>query len=1474
MVKVDNSSSIYDAIVDANHTEIQAENISIDRLYSVLNNAAVIGIYDKDGNGEIKIYDNNTSITELTDERYTQIEGYKFKGWFEDKEYNTLYEKQGEDYPKAQSGVNKDLYSKFVKEVKVTIGSDEPIILEEGQTLADIEGIDEKLEKLVNKSQNLKGYIMHSKTGGSISYTVKKDEIDNLKKYAITEDVIVEAVHTVTVKVNEKEFELDAGDTVEKIGTHADEEYTGTLEEYNDAKLNNKSEKEFSRLVYKNNNETFDEKSPINENIELITKHYAIVKLADDEYRVEEGQKISTGKKYQAEDESLVDAMKALKEKKVNDKTFNRFVDSEGNVIKISGEDETIIDKSTTIKPVYKIEIKIGEKSYNIDEGQSLDSLTEKESEIKKALKQLVTDAGEKNFNGFVVGDVLVAATKDNADTIINDTIMKQKLSKNTTIYAEYNAIVTIKCVDDVCGGKDKTFTIDTGKTLKDIETADTDNYAIAKYQKYNDSDDKEERFSRFVIDDTDEEFKENTIIEKSITLTPKYYAYVTIKDDREDVAGKYKVEEGKDISALKDLSYLASKKAQEALDKLRTDILPTEENNGENLHFEKLIISGSKNEEIPSEITEDITIEGLYHYDVIIVENYDNPQSNQPETHVGFKVYKGKNLNEHEEDIKTALTKLKKSATNTDKGRKFYSYWETNTYQEFTEEQESELLDKAFNKHIYITAKVSYKVEIKDNDEDYYVVESNSISSNAKLTDALNGLEKDNKQLDKYIINGNEVINKENVKNTIITESTTISATYNVDVTIGNKTYTIKEGGKLSDLDSDTQKAIKEELETLKDKEGFNFKGYNVGDNIEDVLDHTFNENTTIEPKFNIIVTIDEEDYESETGETLKDIKDLNLDTIKNKNEPNQVFSRFVDNDGNTFDEETRFEHNMELTTKYAYKITIVDGDSYKLEVNTALDENPTIKAKLDELANKEGKEFSRFVDTDGNTIDRKSKDAITKHTTIKPVYSVKATINGRDFIVDEGKSLNTYTEKDKLTEYLDSLEKVTDKEFDKYVVDGKELTREELLNKNLDSNVEVSVKYNVVITLGQDGEEIRLAEGSKYNDIPSEKISAVSVPETKSSIAYFVDSDGTKIDENYTFNTSMTIIPKYNVKVTITDVGYEEILEGSQLKTANNLLEKLNNNKDKDFKEFAEKTVLDDQITENVTLTPLYTITITVNGKDYTLDEGKTLNDLEEVGYKKPVGFKEFRDSKGNKIEVTTDLHKHTVVTAIYDIEVSTEDGHAYTLEAGQSLSSLDKNVLNALKINSDGRKFSRFVDQNGKTIEEDEPIYENISIKAKFNIKITVFRRDNNGNEIEDKVEFELGEDLPISKITEEENKKLQAWIEKAIEQLAQEGKENYVLSKYVDEEGNDIDLIETLFNSDSKIEAIFEYKKVETPVESTQPNNNNSAYPLKEKAPNTGVENDSHSIYTIICAIITGIFTFGCSLIGYKKIFSRR
>lgn len=1500
-ITIDNTSKMYILNLKSSYGDDGTKaSIPIERKYSVVNAAAIIGLYDKDGNGEIKFYNekdniNSSTVPSLKESPYIEekdIAGSRFKGWFKNfdgENYSDQYTKVGDDYPTVVKSQNMDLYPKFVKLVKVKFGQDGvEEAIEAGQNLTAIPDIDNKLLALKNASQTLKGYIMHGATGGNISETVTPENLAALKNIAITEDVTIEALHKVTVKVNESaSFELEVGQTINELSP-------SDKEKYELAKLNSREANEFSRLVYKKDDkvtdETFVETNPINENIELVTKHYALVTFGEgNPYQVEEDKKISTN-------QALTEAMNNVKNASLEFKQFKEFKDSSNKTVTT----ESTITKTTTITPYYTIDIKIDDKTYTIDEKATLSTLASKEQEIKEKLQALITNAGSKNFKGFVLS-VTNSTEKENLDIDKNntqekliETILNKSFSKNTTIYAEYNAVVTIECFDDICKDNN-TFHVDTGTTLAALK--ENTNYLNAKYQQYATSEDKDERFYHFV-DEEGHEFTEDTEIEKSLTLTPKYFAYVTIEDER-ITEKKYYVEQGKTIEDL------VGEEAQNALAILRSSITASEEDiNGVNLHFDKLV--DSNNEDLPSKITKDITIKGLYHYDVIIVEDYDNPEnSSQGTIHEGtkgLKVYKDQKLNTEEKNITSALEKLKASTNKKDGTRKFVSYLESTTNKEFKTEEE--LLNSVFNTHIYITAKVAYKVVIGDTED--YITEGKTISESPELTAALSNLKtRDDKIFAGWTIDDKDTSTDVN-ENTIINKSTTINAKYNVKVTINNQDFIIPEGKSLSDYSDQTavDKALKE-LESATTTAGHNFKGYIDSDGKDFTKTTKVTKNTTIGTKYNIKIIINgtsgTKKFEIDSGKTLADIaKDTKYkdDYAKTKEKTDRKFSRFVDEKQQVIDEEnTHFTENTTLTPIFSVTITIKDK-KYYVDENATMESNPEIIEALKAFI-VEGKQLSGYVYGTNTAIT--TTTPVNDNITITPVYSVKLTIKyGEEIIAEfefnENLSVNETSQKTAIADALNTLKnRVTNDGYNykNLMANNKEFT----LDTKITENTIVTAKYNIMVTInGANGnEQFEIESGQTLADVAKSNTTGFSNVQKKENrkFLYFVVSDGKNTilnndDKTYKFTKNTTLTSIYAVTVTIDGKEYT-LREDKQLSSNTKIIEALKayDKKDKRVIEYQDingnviatveeiNSKTDKPITTNIELVPKYVIDIEIVANEtskFTVPENTLLKDL---GYQKPAKFKRFVDfASGVEVNENTKLTKHTKLKVIFGVNVSI-NGNNYNLDAFDTFKDLEKlagalDDLQKLKEVPEGRvSFSRFVYiKDGKEIElkDDTVITEDITVIPKFTLEITIVYT-NASEEKEELVKIELEEGRTIGDLTTKELEKLNKKLREIEEQLEKEGKHSFKFSKFITEDNKDIDMKTTTFNTPTTIEAIFEYKAESSPVNPNNPNENNK-YPEKEPAPNTGVENTKKDISAVIYTIITMLITMGGSFCGYK------
>lgn len=1487
-ITLDNTSRLYRSVYDNRYQEVRRENVEVEHEYSVLNNAAVVGVFDKDGGRTIKIYDNETPIEEVENKKYSNEskEGYNFKGWFkrfDGENYTDEFAKLGdESYPKAVTGTNMDLYPKFLKRVKVKIGV-EDFVLEEGQNLNNIQGVDvdAKLEALKEDDRNFRGYVMHGETGGGISLTT--ENIEELKQQIITEDVIIEAIHDVTIKVNNESFRLDVGQTVADI---ADKDA------YQAAKLDGQEEKYFSRLVYEGKDTTFEENTPINNNIEVVTKHYLTVKIEgnDAEYLVEEGKRISEDKYG-----TLTRDLTAIQEAPVENKTFGRFIDSNNENAEVNLESYTI-NKNATIKPIYTVKVRIGAHDYTLDEGQKLSQHTDHE-QIEAELKQLAQDvkAAGQELKGFVLSsggtEELIEANNSDSDEKITN-ILDKEIKGNTDIYAKYMAKITIKCPESACDGEQKEFEVETGSKLIDLlETAKRADYEKAKYQNYeSDAENRDERFAGFVVEGTGEVFAENQEIEKSLTLTPKYYAFVTIDDERPNVGGKYKIEIGKDLDEMVPMSGQVAD-TMTVLATLRSDIAPEVgadgqiDPNAEDLHFDKLVRSGTK-ELLDETITEDISIQGLYHYDVIVVEDYDNP--NQDFGGVdsglyGFKVYRGEGLGDVEPEnlskVESALRRLMETATELEQGRRFYRFYDEKLNVTYDGDA---LKNKIFNRHLYITAKVEYKVAVEGDDSEYYVVDGDTIGSSEAIKGAMKALEEvADKKFTSYTLNGS-LMQEADLLNTAVTNGTNkIDAKYNVIVTIGDETFEIAEGESLNSLEETDKQRAEAALQKLenevKNKEQ-EFKGYSVAESLEEVMGYNFSQNTEVAAKAAIKVTIDRNEVGSDlqTGDKLAEKVDLS--TYKNNREDGRVFSRFVNAKGETFDENAPLAKNEDLTTKYAFVVTIDGDDSYRSEEGTLLNQDAKIAGKLAELKiAKPEKTFGRFEDED--TEEEVAEDQIlTKNVKIKPIYMVTIMIGEQPYVIDEGGSLNDLVADRNLVSQLNALENPDNKKFAKYVVDGHELDHDGLMSRKFNDNATVTVKYNVEVKIG--GQSVILPEGTKYADA-TELISMINnleVPGNKARVAYVVDGGSRQLSDDYIFDVNTELAPKYYVTLKFEGIDEAaELVEGSEVKDATDLVAKLTQ-PNKDFKEFEGGKNLDTVISENTTLKPLYTVTVTVKNHDgasklYTVDEGTTLQNLIDGPYEEPEGFKRFEDLDGNELQLSDELHEHKTIIPIYGITVTLPDGAGETLESGQSLKDLGEEKLSNAKLDVEGRKFSRFVNaKTGQTVTEDEPLYESLAIDPRFLNKVTITAQDDNGQPVEGSktLELELEEGLPLSGLSEDQKQKLQDWINENRTLLEKAGRPSYDLAYYLDENGDVMQADKVLKNNDN-LTAVFAYTPDPTPLPelNLEDGTNNAA------APDTGAETVSQESANVGSAIITilAILGIGASAIiayqWYKK-----
>ncbi len=1498
IVNIDKTSSMYISKKGSSYTVISTEKVPLAREYNILENASVVRISDCENNSIIKVYDNNSKIAELTQEKYTKKDNYNFKGWFQEFDgtnYDNEYSKVGDNYPNAIAQKNIDLYPKFAKVLKVTITdgtTSNTYSVEEGTTLSESEDytkIKEDLDKIQKKEgQIFNGFIVYNSNGHT---EIEKEE--DLLKLMMTEDCRIEAIHEVKVTINGTEFRIAAGKTLKDI-------FNLNNDAYNTAKQNG-DEREFSRFINTETKETFTETQGITASVDLESKFFCKVTIGDNTYKLEEDSTLNSSEEIKA-------ALAAISEK-VSGRKFDRFTDEKGKTI---NPDNDEITNDITISSIYSITVKLIGKdnktieTYTIDADSNLSSL-KIDDDIKDALEEVANSRDDgKEFDGFIITyDDNETLTFDetsgkNKDDLKQD-ILNYELKYNATIYVKQNIKITINS---------EVFEMDSGKSLK---TAILDSNDEGKKQKYKNAKfggKDEKRFYKFIDKDTEKEITEEDIFEKSTVLVPKYLVFVTIEDDRTNVAGTYRLEEGKTIDDLID------KEGQDALAILRTDIDPDPEveipeEKIEDLHFEKLVITSPNKEiDLNNEINEDITIKGLYHYDVTIVEDYDNPTYDSEANHVkGLKVYRGENLSTIKNKVDQALNTLKDSVNNNDK-RKFYSFLEVNTNKEYTDSNIDELFNKAFNRHIYISAKIYHKVEIGDTED--YVVEGRTLEDSPKLVAALNNLKNtENKQIDKLIVNGKEYSKDEITKDMQVNEYTKISAEYNVNVSINGQNFSVKEGTLFSDLtkQENVAKAL-EELQTQVENAGYNFKGYIDSKNNNLTKNTKITENTTISAKYNIKVIIKQDEveksFELEENQTLSDIKnEENYKTVITK-EDRQFSGKFRNQNSEIIDETTKLTKNTILTPIFNVKVTIKEK-VYYLEENTEL-LTPEILEALKVFESTE-KQLSGYVyGSDKTPITTES--LANENITIEPVYSVKITIKyGEDIIgnfdFNENLSIKDSGKEKEIETALETLKgKVISDgyNFKGYVADKKEFTTETIVSKN----ITVTASYNIKVTIqGESGpKDFEVEAGSTLREVKAnneEYYQEVQKKDNRKFLHFLVDDSNNTIlkndDNTYMFYKNISLKAVYATTVTINGKKYY-LEEDKALSSSDEILEALqklekiekrlaefkdtNNNLIATIEQLLNKT--DKPITENITIIPQYVIDIEIEGNEVFKTTVPENTKLEDIGYVKPERFKRFVDAQTNDtVTEDTILKKHTKLKVIYNVIVTINE-NKYELESYKKFGDLEgaeKDLEELKNVPATKKNFSHFIyidNDEEITLDKDTVISKDITVLPKYTVELSfIYENENKQEEI---IKLELEEGKAIGDLDNESLLALNEKLREIEQMLEKEGKYSFKFSKFLQADNTEVDIQKTQFNENTVVKATFEYKENPSPVNPTNPEDDNKDTnkdtnkdePIKVPAPDTGVDNywNLNNIFlSIIIIILTCGGCLGCLKCAIKK-----
>ncbi len=1383
LTAVKNPAKRFGRFVDQDQKEITtSEEISEDKTITPIYQVEVTVKYQEETIGTF-LMDENTTLSQLSGGEKDKFDGYMTQlqgkvpadeGTFDPARDDNLADSHGHVINKNTTKIYEDITIVPKVHVKITITS------AAGDKEFEIFA-GQKLSDATNKNDLDATKVKDKRTFSR--YVVNADESTFDEDSAILKNLKLTAKYNVTLTIGGQQFPLEEGLTLDDL--------TGEGQTILEGFRNNVKNKSLDRFVYQHTDDLGQkdevplakvQETKINDNLTITPIYHVSVSVVTDKdqetghtFVIDEGKKLSD---LEGEDATKLEELKTKEER-----TFSRWVSIDDEDNEETFEEESQINGDITIRPIFSVKVKIEGKDndgYLLEEGNTLNS----SGEIAAALEEVKDKTTEgKNFDHF-----------ENIESGKNDTIDPEKtqIDDNVTLKAKYTYDVDINGT---------TFKVPEGKTLNDLEDPNVDTKleelkTQTKTDGYN--------FLGYVDENGDDFTKEKTTINKKTTVKAKYNVKITIK----------------------------------GADGKQHDF---EINSNENL------------KDIPD-------------------------------------VSEGTN-----EDYNNVTTKDERQFA-----KKFYNEADRNEI--ITE-------DTPIEKNMTLIAIFNVTVTIKD--KPYYIEEGKSLNTNQDALNALKAFESDEKKLSGYVYGGKTPIDEDDP----INDNITITPVYTVTLTIKygddviGKFENLPENKSINDLE-DQKTQIEAALDTLKTRvtnDKYNFTGYVA--NGEDFTTSTnITKDTTVTAKYNIKVTIagleGDKDFTVESGSTIADVKNSNEEDYKTaiKKDNRKLLHFIADDEDHTIikedDKKYTFTKNTVLTPVFAVEVTIGE-ETYKLEEGKTLNSSEEIKQALEDIKDKSGnKTFDHFE----NTKDGKSEEinpdetAINDNMTITPIYKIAIKINNyKGDLLDtiylkEGEALENAkgAEATKLNDLKTNVSKKTFKEF-RDSKDSKTVAESETFSEN----TTLIIKYSVTVTIKDVGnvtkDTITIDEGQNLTNGDQGKLNAI---KEAGKFSRFVDANGKEYKEDTEVVEDTEIIVKYYKSVTIGDETPFDVEEGLTLENATpdgkKVIEKYTDTEEKRFTKFVDENGADvivdkTPITDDTKLTAKYVVDIKILGEETyenTVEEGTLLS---AVGYQKLDNFNRFVDEKGNTVDDSTPLNKHTTLKAIYNINVSI-NGHDYPLESFQTFGDVQDadEDIKALRENIPEGKisFSRFVyiNKKGEEVElkDDTVLTSDITVIPKYNIELIIEYTNKDGEKEElYKVELEEGKtirDLPQEKLDELNNK-----LREREKQLEQEGKHSFKFSKFLAEDGSVIAIDTTPFNNNSTIEAVFEYKPEPTPIEPNKDqvnnnDNNNSAkkYPSKVKVPNTGLKEITNKVFYILYLLAVICILSGFTVKTLRKI----
>ena len=1194
----DNSNVVYvencvDIVVSKNNKE---SLITVPYKYNVDDDYVVVGVYDNKGNLTVKAYEKNAKINK--EELPGEKEGYKLKGYqFIDDDTNEKKEFNLE----SKLTKNMDIYANYVKLYNVTIdGVEGTFEVEENTKYGDFKGTDavkDKISALENiDTKNFAGF-----------YDQDNEKIDD--DYIFNKDVIMTAHYQVEIKIGEETFTFNEGETLDS---------NSQILEIVDGYINDKT-KHYACLVDENG-DVIDLDKELHRNMTLSPKYGMYIQIGEESFYFETlNHKLS---ELNSED---LDRLNSLIE--FDNKTFDHFEDENGKVVDM----ETELNENTKLTPKFTISVKINSEKNILDEGQSLNKLPNldnfKNKENRKFLRFEDLDGNEVKENSPLnentdlksVFTLEVTINTEKYDLIEGQTLESNEeiknaleaLKKNKKEFSRFvdekgntvevnvniNEPLTIKALyKNIVTVGDEEFKLEDGQQLSDDENIVN---ALNKLKNVSDKQFKEFVVNNEVVEDIDY----NTIVNDNIIINANYTITITIADK-----GTFTFNEGETLDS--------NSRILEIVDGYINDKIK---------HYACLVDETGEIIDLNKELHRNMTLSPKYGMIIKIGEEsfyfetlnhklselnsedldrlnslieFDNKTFDHFEDENGKVVDMETELNENTKLTPkfTISVKINSEKNILDEGQSLnklpnldnFKNKENRKFLRFEDLDGNEVKENSpLNGNIEVNAIFGVKVTIENTKEEFYLAEGNFAEQNLDLLKVLDDLiySEDFSRL---------VDEKGNTITTItpITDNITLTALYFKYITIADEEFKLEEGQQLSNDEN-----VVNALNKLKNVSNKQFKEFVVNSEVVEDLDYNMvvNNNMIIKANYSIRVSIDSKEQLLDEGQSLSDLP--NLDNFKNKE--NRKFLRFEDLDGNEVKENSPLNENTDLKSVFTLEVTI-NTEKYDLIEGQTLESNEEIKNALEALK-KNKKEFSRFVDEKGNTVEVNVN--INEPLTIKALYKNIVTVGDEEFKLEDGQQLS---DDENIVNALNKLKNVNNKQFKEFVVNNEVV---EDLDYNTIVNDDIIIKANYSIIIKLNDHEFVLDENSKLSDLTSEELSLIENIMKEERFIKFVDENGNTILLDTVLNENKILSIKRYIVVTIGDEEFK-LEEGQSL---NNLsdedkqrLEKLmKHDETKEFKGFkdlktANEITLDTLINEDVNLEVIFSDVLVNNEID----------------------------------------------------------------------------------------------------------------------------------------------------------------------------------------------------------------------------------------------------------------------------------